>query len=92
MTRRTLGSGVAVALALVLALQLYSAPKTIQVGQPATPAPGFEGGIPAEYGDLVAVDGGYLFFVDGDGTIRRVGLTQDGSVIGPVIVVPRGIK
>ncbi|MBI3894115.1 MAG: hypothetical protein HY303_21560 [Candidatus Wallbacteria bacterium] len=81
-----LGAG----LAASLAFHAYSGPKTINVGEKGLPtAPNFEGGIPAEYGDLITVDAGYLYFVDGEGTIRRLGLTADGVVQGPLIAIKR---
>ncbi len=74
----------------VLAVHVYSGPKTLTVGQaPAAAGSGLEGGIPIEFGDLIAVDAGFLFFVDGDGTIRRVGLDVAGTLQGPVVTIQR---
>jgi hypothetical protein len=90
MLRKVLSAITVACLLSVLAVQVYSGPKTLTIGQaPAAAGSGLEGGIPIEFGDLFAVDAGFLFFVDGDGTIRRVGLDVAGILQGPVITIPR---
>jgi hypothetical protein len=71
-------------------LRGYSGPKTISINDSANPqeAP-LAGGIPADYGDLISVDNGFLYFVDGDGTIRRVAINAQGTLEGAVVTIPR---
>ncbi|MBI2943766.1 MAG: hypothetical protein HYY25_06160 [Candidatus Wallbacteria bacterium] len=90
MNRRLSALALGAGLAASLAFHAYSGPKTLNVGG-AGPlaAPSYESGIPADYGDLLTVDAGYLYFVDGEGTIRRLGLTADGVVQGPLVTVHR---
>ena len=74
-----------------MTLRSYSAPKTLNVdGSVATETVvGTRSGIPPEFGNLVSVDNGYLYFTDEAGTIRRVALGREGTMEGPVLVIPR---
>ncbi|MBI4872970.1 MAG: hypothetical protein HY814_15560 [Candidatus Riflebacteria bacterium] len=89
MSHRILIVAVACTLLGLWSAHVYSGPKTLVVGQGQPAQPNLDGGIPAEFGDLVAVDAGFLFFLDGDGTLRRVGLDARGTLVGPVVSIPR---
>ncbi len=91
MGRHTLVDILGIALFAILAMAVYSGPKTIDVGnlKAGGVASKVTSGVPDAFGDLLTVDGGYLYFVDGQGTIRRVSLDQNGDVQVPVLLVPR---